>query len=137
MDLFDVVVAKKLSGGGGDNPNGVTTINGTVANPWGEFDPNNLNKWLDSRDATAQMIITLGEQTGQAYLQAGEDGWITSSATQGDNSGFLTLAVSWQNGVLNSFWTMQGASGAYQYQDLSAMASQCPTTLTIVWHPLP
>lgn len=140
MDLYDILIARKMAGGGGGgegNPNRVVIIQGTVQNPWGNLVPNDIKTLIENDEATALMTITLGEQVGQAYLQAGNDGFIVSSATQGGDSGFLTLRVTWQLGVLQNFWTMQGANGAYQYQNLVSMASQCPTQLKIIWHPLP
>lgn len=148
MDLFDVVVAKKLSGGGGGgvNPNLVQTITGTVATPIGEDNSGNLfaiiSKAIFNNNATAKMSITVGQQTGWAYLMgSSSSAQLQGFATMFGTDSFLTMRVVWKllggNITVGVFESIQGTNGSYQVTDLKSMASMCPTELTIIWHPLP
>lgn len=147
MDLFDVVVAKKLGGGGGgENPNYVQTITGTVATPISEDNAGSLfaliSETIFNDNATAIMTITVGQQTGWAYLWGSSNGaQLEGFASMFDTDSFLTVRVVWKllggNITVDVFESIQGASGSYQVTDLKSMASMCPTELTIIWHPLP
>lgn len=147
MDLFDVVVAKKLNGGGGGggNPNRVQTIAGTVAEPIGDNSGSLfalISEATFNNNATAIMTITVGQQTGWAYLSGVNNGTqLTGYASMVNADSFLTMIVGWyldgDNITIGDFKSIQGANGSYQVNDLKSMASMCTTELTIVWHPLP
>lgn len=146
MDLFDVVVAKKLSGGSGGNPNRVQTITGTVATPIGGDNSGNLfaliSEAIFNNTATAKMSITAGQQTGWAYLSGNNSGnLLMGYASMVNDDSFLTMKVAWNLAggsiIISDFKSIQGADGSYQVTDLMSMASMCTTELTIIWHPLP
>ena len=131
---------------GGGNPNRVQTITGTVAAPTGEDDSGNLfaliSEAIFNKNATATMSITVGQETGWAYLLGSSSGTqLQGCATKFSTDGFQTLRVIWNllggNISLGVFKSIQGENGAYQVTDLTSMASMCTTELTIIWHPLP
>lgn len=131
---------------GGGNPNHVQKITGTVATPVGEEGSPGLfasiSEAIFNDNATAIMFITVGQQTGWAYLWGSNNGaQLQGYASIFSTDGFLTMRVVWDllggNIVLGDFESIQGANGSYQVTDLKSMASGCPTDLTIVWHPLP
>lgn len=131
---------------GGGNPNHVQTITGTVATPVGEEGSPGLfasiSEAIFNKNATAKMSIAVGLQTGSAYLWGTSNGaQLQGVATVFDDDNFLTMRVVWNlvngNIQLGVFESIQGANGSYQVTDLKSMASNCPTELTIIWHPLP
>lgn len=131
---------------GGGNPNYVQTITGTVAAPTGEDDSGNLfasiSEAVFNKNATAKMSITVGQQTGWAYLLGSNNGALLQGyASLVNANSFLTMKVVWNlaggNITVGDFESIQGANGSYQVNDLKSMASMCTTELTIIWHPLP
>jgi len=146
MDLFDIAIAKKLSGGsgGGGNPNTVQTVTGTVASMWGDID----------LDALLTALLNM-EATVYAYLNAsaigmGEFRFMIYPFKDGSYGGmYVTASDITPNGSSASvkaysiFWELDGSLTYYDYvdngayTDATAYASYITTELTVVWHPLP
>lgn len=140
--------AKEAASGGG-NPNSVQTITGTLAEPWGDFDKaEELSAAIENGNASAKLtldisVLQAGLDTIRAWLYAGviDDQYAAffTSAAQFDSEG-ITLGFeaciffSFDGNVRSSY--LEAQIGA-DYSDLSAYASLIPTTLTIIWHPLP
>lgn len=158
MDLFDVVVAKKLSGGGG-NPNRAQTVTGTLANPWGTVGfYQSLAPAVLSGNASAKMTITmpgLGSVTMPVLAESGGSAGAqlclkslysyTHSAEDG-LAAFGLVFARWLGsdypsnpgpGALNVSLNVQGSSGSYTQTDVISMASSITTSLEVIWHPLP
>lgn len=143
MDLFDVVIAKKLSGGGGSgtNYNHIDTYTGTVAELCDTNVFNYIRNAILANDGTALCTIILGEQTGTVPLMATENSLAGFATKISGTDSFFTLVVQWDSNGSSiypaTFCSYQGSSGSYQMQDLTAMASMCPTSIDFIWHPLP
>lgn len=138
MDLFDVAIAKKMSGGGGGNPNRVETITGT-ANDLGL----SLNKQMTLRDAIGQgeasaTITLVSEQLGiymRCPLTTIGGNLSGSVANFADNSLATAYSASWtyEDGLVKKLVVY--ANGTVT--DGTAYASMITSTLNITWHPLP
>ncbi len=140
---------------GGGNPNRVQTITGTLADPWGDvgFDAlyealplyNNDNS-IVVRNATAIMLID-GTELGMGVAKLPLHSVIDSNSTEfiiGDGfsfvtAGFLACESGWERDGLYSAYVISGSSqdNSYTDTDVKEYASLIPTTLTIIWHPLP
>lgn len=143
MNLFDIAIAKKLSGGGGGggNPNQQQVVTGTAANPFGEINVSELKTAIRNGDASAVIFMDMTQLVGSTYnipfaIPASSSDFLSASAVSIDLSGNNTkaLEVAWDDTgdifVLKSFLNGH-ATDAKQY------ARMIQTTLTINWHPLP
>lgn len=146
---------KAASGGGGGNPNRVQTVNGTLANPFGTMSTEEIEEVVsalpnhDDADtawnATAFLELDgtgIGVGKGYGYL------WrfgITSTVSDGlsgsstSMQGYLGI---WDFDAENSYsaeelemYSIEGGTGTVA--DMLQYAEYIPTTLTIIWHPLP
>lgn len=148
MDLFDIVVARKLSGGGGGNPNRIEIYEGTIANPFPlESNPGeilqNIISAIENNNASVIVETTIGTLKGQ--LPATADPYqncLCGFALYGQAASKFTsfqiyLTPSNDNINVLAFDSYQGANGSYQYTDLKSIANTCPCKLTVIWHPLP
>ena len=126
---------------GGGNPNHVQTITGTATNPFGDVNVSELKTAIMNSDANAEIFMDMTQLNGSTYnmpfdIPASESNFLETTAASVDIVGNNTKAieVAWNdNGdiyVLKSFLNGQ-ATDAKQY------AGMIPTTLTIIWHPLP
>lgn len=134
-NLFDIVVARKLSGGGGGgNPNTEQTVTGTLANPWGDVDPVELASAIGTRDADASIVIdasALGAGTVGGRLGA-TDRLYVNGANLVD--GTMAYDVIWgPDGTLYDAKMLSGGQVVY----ISQYATMLPTTIIVIWHPLP
>lgn len=136
-------VTVNVEGGGGENPNYVQTVTGTLRNPWGnvgDIDIKELSTAITPRikeatayidiDATAlnfgHIYSILTNYSLQKIAAQGAD--IASTV---DKSNAFTSEWS-NNGVLLSANAFAGGN----IMDLLSYADSLPTTLTIVWHSL-
>ena len=147
MDLFDIAVAKKFSGGGGGgNPNYVQTITGTAANPWGGI-AKELHTAMVNGDASANITFVMGQQTLQVPLvnNIGTAGFIIRYGNYFPSAGnIFEFYATWffdddTSDIIRLYdaYVIEGSDGSYTYTDYKNMTSMIQTTLTIVWHPLP
>ena len=125
----------------GGNPNYVETIEGTMANPWGNIDFETIANKCLSNDATMYLFVH-GEEAGRSDIElslqrAGMgSGEIPFGATRGNSLEGLGGALAIYDGSTgNAIVTTIEIGGTVT--DLSETAEQIPTTLTIVHHPLP
>lgn len=145
--------AKEAASGGG-NPNRVQTITGTLAEPWGDVGFDALFEALPlyhddttttARNATAIIRIdgtSLGMGSAKLPLHSYESG--LSDFIYGDGiailaKGFLAAEGGWKkDGICEAnIYTGSSQDWTYTETDIEAYASAIPTTLTIIWHPLP
>lgn len=123
-------------GGGGSSPSTVTveTIEGTVADMFGDVDVATLKTALNSMGASAYLTAdasALGMSTIVSDLRYG---LVAEGATVTSDSVMAYAAVWADDGTLSSFYmTTDGTT----ITDISPYASMITTELTIVWHPLP
>lgn len=127
---------------GGGNPNMVQTITGTLADPWGDLDHQELFDALSHNNASCRLAVDLTEiamGSLTTLLFAEEDKTspdaYSSGASITSSEVYRCYQARWSyiDGDLCAFTAV--LSGVYQ--DLSSYASAIPTTLTIIWHPLP
>lgn len=154
MSLFrELALAKGFSGGGG-NPNRVQTITGTLDDPWGDvgFDalfealPHyNDDDTITARNATAIIKIdgtALGMGSAKLPLRSYDGGlrkFINGDGISTWDYGFLAAVSSWEkDGIYEAnIYTGSSQDWTYTKTDVEEYASVIPTTLTIIWHPLP
>lgn len=142
MNPFDICLAKQLVGvSGGGNPNRVQTITGTLDDPWGDVDSNELGEALQSGNATA-IIEADATALGfgiimQPVQQTVEIHNLFSNGANVDelSSSVIANTVEWGSttGSILRFAIYDGGT----VTDALAYASLVPTELTIIWHPLP
>lgn len=138
-DLFDVVVARKLSGGGGGgNPNSVQTVVGTAADPWGDIDFETLSEALYTNNASGKLVVEQNQILGRAKTLhlTGDENHNLIYGEKGDVSStdYFALFGSWVSNGVSHLYANSNDTG---FVDGTAYASMLPTTLTVVWHPLP
>lgn len=140
----DKIVEILENGGGGGNPNRVQTITGTAANPFGDvFD--DLMEGINNNTASATLSLdgsALGEGTYLApvFLSNYNELQVTLIAITNLMTGStIGLVGDWNDGglVLLCKITTDGGEGTSSNTSLYEYASLIPTTLTIIWHPLP
>lgn len=141
MDLFDIAVAKKLAGGGGGgNPNTMQVITGTLSDPFGEVDIEDLATALQEMNASA-LFEADASSLGAGYVKA----WLSSNVNSvvyanggyfgSHNQGPVTAFVlAWEKpqGLI-----LAKMSNDSTITDISSYATIIPATLTIIRHPLP
>lgn len=141
MNPFDICLAKQLVGeSGGGNPNRVETITGTLNDPWGDVDCEELSEALQSNNATAIIeadATALGFGTIiQPVQKTAETNFFSNGANIDElTSSVLANALAWREttGNITRFAIYAGGT----FTDALAYASLVPTTMTIIWHPLP
>lgn len=138
MNLYDVAIAKKLSGGGGGggNPNTTQTITGTLNAPFGSVDIGALGTALSSMNASAYFeadASALGAGTVSARLAGDNTGIWGNGASFGVSDSVIAFGLSWGSSGSLTFAKMFSDGNV---MDISPYGSMIPTTLTIVWHPL-
>lgn len=121
------------AGGGGGNPNYVETISGTVANPWGAANYQELINGISSNELTVAMTI------GDTSLNATVVNGILFSAAlfdlPGDTKLYLGVSVFYSTldeGALTIAKANFGTGGGW-----GDLPSAMPTTLSIIHHPMP
>ena len=138
LEQYWAGIYDKIEGGGGGNPNYVETITGTLANPWGSVDPAALYAQMQDGEVSVVLNITVPGM-GQAMVQPSlsADWWWYSAVFGYDSdSHVVTLAMYLAylvSGELNLAYLYQNGTAT----DMSEMAAQISTTLTIIHHPLP
>lgn len=143
MDLFDIAVAKKLSGGGGGggNPNQKQVVTGTASNPFGEINVSELKAAIRSGDASATIFMDTSQIMGSSYTipfdtPTSATSFLAVSNAYVDTASDSVNAVRgvWKDDgsvyVLDAFTNGHAVDG-------KEYASMIPTVLTIIWHPLP
>lgn len=145
--------AKEAASGGG-NPNSVQVIEGTLAEPWGDVGFDALYEALPfynddgtiiARNATAIIKLdgaNLGMGTAILPLHSTKtesNDFIVGDGFNTASGGFLAATGIWNEDGVYEADVYQGSvqDGAYVDTNVKAYASLIPTTLTIIWHPLP
>lgn len=136
-----------MDGGGGGNPNRVETITGTAANPWGDVDFNTFYNALRNNEANAYItldVTALGYPTSITVYSnnawdTGRVMWIafTNANIQGgadDSAVYCSFGMDYVDEEPDYFI---GAWLGGEVTIITDYASLVPTTLTIIWHPLP
>lgn len=146
MDLFDIAVAKKLSGGGGSG--GVThqTYEGTVANIMSQIPSYSaLADGLFNGTAFARLTATLGTDTATLTVMS-NDGQRVQASLQfltidnttgtGGIEAMATYIAAWTtDGTLNVFEQIMNTGDdnkTWSSTNYKPMASQVPCTLEVV-----
>ena len=142
MNVYDIAIARALSsgGGGGGNPNTVETVTATASNPFGDIDLSKLATALANKEASAYIDVdgsALGAGTISSVLQANESAFGSSGASLLSDSVSSASAFQFLWGVSNGNVTIAKMLSGGNLVNLYNYASALPTTLTIVWHPLP
>lgn len=144
MSLKDLLFAKAAGGGGGGNPNRVEVIQGTLDNPFTGWTKAEYGEFLDAYyDGNASATMSV-DATVIGYAEADlvlEPFYVEPSfsfCTIG-NDGAIALTVSYFGNFeeIPLLATASGYTTADGVIDFREYASLIPTTLTIIWHPLP
>lgn len=142
MDLFDIAVAKKLSGGGSGGGGAIhNTYTGTVANIMSQI-PNYsaLAEALFNGEAFARLTATLGTDTATLTVVSNQGQRVQASfqflstATSGIKA-MQTFIAEWNtdDGNLNVFEQITNTSDkTWSSTNYKPMASQVPCTLEVV-----
>lgn len=119
------------------NPNTVTIITGTLANPWGDLGFETIRQGLYSHNMSAFITAVLGGATMSAQLEGYERTIYMGQAGTTDY-GYSAASVLWANlgaQITKMYYILDGNGG---YQNLSsAISDDLATTLTVISHPLP
>ena len=141
-EMYLYAIAQNGGGGGGGNPNTVQTITGTLDDPWGDVDFDELSEALQSGNATAIIeadATALGFGTITCYITGYFGGSpernrnVISDGSPNAEGGTTAYSVSWTADEISVFTIF--AAGTYT--NALDYATLVPTTLTIIWHPLP
>lgn len=140
-EMYLYAIAQKGGGGGGGNPNSVQTITGTLDDPWGDVDYDELSEALQSGNATAIIeadatALGFGTITQPVQKTVGINNLYSDGAAIDVSSSNATAnTLEWGNttGNIAKFAIYAGGT----ITDALAYASLVPTELTIIWHPLP
>lgn len=138
-EMYLAAIAENTGGGGGaeTNPNTKQTVSGTVANPFGGVNLEDLIEAILSENASAIITIdatNLGIATDiRTYLTTTSTEGITVNGASVNDGVFQSFVLMWSpSGVLQVAQMLMGNTVA----DLSTYASVMPTNLDILWHPL-
>ena len=120
------------------NPNSVTTITGTLANPWGDTSYLDIASALATNSATVEVAYdasAIGAGSGQNFLvltsQSGTTDLNGAYLSDQQQAAYMILFAA--NGSLSAAYVFDGAN----LVDISEYASVITTQVTITWHPMP
>ena len=140
MDLFDIAVAKKLSGGSGGGGAIHTTYEGTVANIMSQM--SNYSAFAEALfngSAFARLTATLGTDTATLTVVSNNGQRVQASfqflstATSGITAMAEFIAEWNTDGTLNVFEQIKNSSNlTWTRTNYKPMASQVPCTLEVV-----
>ena len=139
MDLFDIAVAKKLSGGGsGGTPVATHTVEGTLRNPFGDFGYTFVRDALKNNVGSALLTVTMNGDTATVPLFVQNNAILLNgtmtSRSSGTITGFQTYIAIWQGVNISEFRFIVGSDdGTYSAEDYTALAKNLPTTLTFTY----
>lgn len=126
FDPVSYLMGKKAGGGGGGNPNYVETIEGTLANPWGDYAFNDIMDLVSSRNATL-ILSFIGAQDYACEVQSVHN---VPRFFVGYRTGIRYISV------------VYTTSGVFSYarsieDEVTIADGRTACTLTIIHHPLP
>lgn len=142
----DKIVEILENGGGGGNPNSVETVQGTLSWPFGmhgislanDLYAMNASAWLDL-DCT---VLGLGIVRYPVVSDGGTTFKIFATSIYPDSA--FDSEAHWDyiedggiNWYLHYAYMLEIANGEYTITDMRDYKDILPTTLTIIWHPLP
>lgn len=140
MDLFDIVVAKKLSGGSGGGGAHHHTYTGTVANIMSQM--SNYSAFVEALfngSAFARLTATLGTDTSTLTVVSNDGQRVQASfqflATNSSGITAMQTFIAWwdSDGSLIVFEQIANASDlTWTRTNYAPMASQVPCTLEVV-----
>lgn len=153
------VAAEKLQkvedwiAGGGGNPNSVQTITGTLADPFTDWTDTEYGEFLEAYytgGASASMVCDASAIgfADDIYLILNPSYIEPSFETShiGDTSAIVATVDYFGSRIETPYLSeakvlqasgLEAADPSFTITDISAYASLIPTTLTIIWHPLP
>ena len=133
LEQYLAHIAENGSGGGG-NPNTQQTIQGTVANPWGNVSYSELAAALASGDAHAILRFSFnGNNVVTPLISYGGSIVHGSVATIAENlANSVAVNIKWNSGTV----VYARAVTAGQVQDVTAYTSGIQSNLIIYWHPM-
>lgn len=131
-----------VAAGGGENPNTVETITGTMANPWGDKIFATLASEIAVNNATAILQGSLNDlpAIGQVNIELDDEEKVTAAnfswanlALEGDGDSYA-VTTQWDTDgtLIQVLHSMNGT-----VSDVTELAGLATTTLTIIHHPLP
>lgn len=121
--------------GGGGNPNTQQTIQGTVANPWGDVSYSELAAALANGDAHAILRFSFnGNNVVTPLISYNGSTVFGSVANIAENlTNSVAVNIRWDSGTV----IYARAVTAGQVQDVTAYTSGIQSNLIIYWHPMP
>lgn len=137
MDLFDIAVAKKLSGGGGGTPVYTRTVEGTLRNPFGDLGYTFVRDALKYNVGSALLTVTMDGSTVTVPLFVQNNAIILNGTittrSNGTVTGFQTYIAGWLGMSISEFRVIAGDNGTWSADDYKALAQKFPTTLTFTY----
>lgn len=137
MDLFDIVLAKKLSGGGGGTPVNTLTVEGTLQQPFGDIGYRIIRDALKNNVGSALLTVTMNGSTMTVPLSVVNNaivlnGTITTRSS-GNIIGFQTYIAQWLEATISDFRVIAGNNGTWSANNYTALANNFSTTLTFTY----
>ena len=135
-----VLICTVSPSGGGGNPNTVQTITGTVSDPFGDVDVNELINAITSNNATVYVEVDTTVLSGGIYLMCGVQDYTSIRfyyVDSGSQGGHALLGSYNEHGLEFMYLLTASDDGTGSVTDIMSYASIVTTTLTIIWHPLP
>lgn len=136
MDLFDIVAAKKLSGGGG-TPVGTLTVEGTLRQPFGNIAYTVVRDALKNNLGSALLTVTMNGDTSTVPLFVQNNAIILNGTmttrSNGNIIGFQTYIAGWLGQIISEFRIIAGNNGTWSADDYKSLANNFPTTLTFTY----
>lgn len=148
LEQYWAGILDKIEGSGG-NPNYVETIEGTLANPWGNVDYVTLVHKIQSREVTALLAVVLPDGT-EWILPLVPYRWydpsvltLVASAARPAAAGTpipmfggcVIYDADPDPDLYQLIVSLEDTN--YQWVDAASQLSQLPTTLTLIHHTLP
>lgn len=136
MNLYDMLLAKKIGGGGGSggNPNTIQVINATLANPWGSNElAEQYQTAYESGGASAVLEFDATALGFGILINPIDENTLEGCESDGSVAYCMSFSVGTYRGDINSAVVVVSGTAT----DMKQYASMIPTTLTIYWHPMP
>lgn len=136
----NVVKGMLNSAGSGGNPNRIQTIQGTLAEPFGEVDADELLEALQTNEATIMMetyfLVDQSSYHFMGYMYPYYPSLMFDSCNFFRADFQMALHVVWGPNVGDSLIIAVIRDGAESI-DLMDRADEIETEMTIIWHPMP
>ncbi len=120
-----------------DNYNVVQVITGTLAQPFGDYNINQLGNSLYTNNISIVLQVTTQAGTATMPLYSQENGTIMARFGVVSDTKIMVVSAAWIASGLDYCYLANGTNGGYEVTDVKSLASQFPVVATIVRHPLP